>query len=740
MNEDGLRQHYYAVPPVTTVNNNFENDNEICQYTFDQFRFKLIRSIMNDKVLTDIIGDRILHSYSNDLVRTFCTIVENNFNNDLNQCQQTVEFVSRWLLLTDDNDRQSLDTFSDKCVWLLAHVYTSFEYEQNDLISMYSACRIIDRLDPTRSFYNNLFNEENVTRSNVRETFFRLIFDCLWQTLCQLCSNNENNKAWIYTYTFITKYYPSDKVLQGMQLIDIKNQIEFMTLAYSIFLNETTSEPQELVSTLLRKTNFNESSNCLRLLPDMTDIIHQYLERKNIHNSTLMIDLHQWIIAILNSIKNQSKANIQFLFKYLDKSPCQLSLSMKQFLFDELINISLNLKNKQKIKQTVDIWDRLDLIPSLLECTSNLDLLQDYQIPYHPSTFYDNDDLQTRPILLDLYFFHLKRQLNNETITWKLVNKGMLLKPPKIKDIRLTPIVDNLFSQLNNYIRLRMIALLLCETNMLDNELNDANRVLTAIIPELLSIDQQPTELDDHLQLFLSTIITKKSWNFLLDLLKSENIQRLDNQWSTTLYRVLELKQTQKHIKYLQLCHQIQFTLSKNTDSSIFPKLHQPYEELSEIIHTCVQNNITENRWQLLSEWVQSKLNSDAVPLQLNEIKAMLLLNIYYDYYCDNQLPSISTLLEVVEGTLKLSSEELRVFRVFIKPEQFMIGYPVENNNNTGKNFVNDIFKVDCQEEFEISIRHMLVNLMVMILLGGKQSFLWTFVFEPLTLQNTFGR
>jgi hypothetical protein len=33
----------------------------------------------------------------------------------------------------------------------------------------------------------------------------------------------------------------------------------------------------------------------------------------------------------------------------------------------------------------------------------------------------------------------------------------------------------------------------------------------------------------------------------------------------------------------------------------------------------------------------------------------------------------------------------------------------------------------------------MLVNLMAMILLGGKQSFLWTFVFEPSTLQNTFG-
>ncbi|CAF4450175.1 unnamed protein product, partial [Rotaria sp. Silwood2] len=34
---------------------------------------------------------------------------------------------------------------------------------------------------------------------------------------------------------------------------------------------------------------------------------------------------------------------------------------------------------------------------------------------------------------------------------------------------------------------------------------------------------------------------------------------------------------------------------------------------------------------------------------------------------------------------------------------------------------------------------HMLVNLMAMILLGGEKSFLWTFMFQPLTLQNTFG-
>ncbi len=692
---------------------------------------------MNDKVLTDIICERILHSYSDDLVRTFCTIAENNFQNDRIQCQQTIEFVSRWLLLIDENDRQSLDSFDNKNLWHLAHVYTLFEYEQNDLISMYSASRIINCLHSTRESDNNLFNNENITRSNVRERFFRSIFDYLWKNLSQLCLNNENNKAWIYTYTFISKYYPSEKVLKGTELIKIKNKIEFMNLAYLIFFNDKTSEPQELVSILLQETDFNQSSICLKLLPNLTDIICRYSISKNIDNLTLMIDLQQWIITILKSTGQTSKQDVHSLFEYLDKSTFQLSLSMKQYLFDELINLSL--KFKQRNKRTFDIWDRFDLIPTILNCTSNLEYLENYQIPYHPSILSDVDDLETRPVLLDLYFFHLQYQMINETISWKLVNKGMLLKLAKIEDRRLKSSAENLFQQLKNHFRLKMIGLLLCQTNSDERDFNIINSILSTIITELLLIDQQPTELNLNLQFFLSTIISKQSWTYLLNLLKSKIIQDANNQWATNLYDLLKLKHRPKQNKYLYLCHQIQFTLSSDDHSSIFPKLHQPYEELREIIDTCVQNNTEENQWNNLSDWIGLKLNSDPIELELNEIKVMLLLIIYYDYYCNNQLSLIDSLLELIEHSLQLSSEELRVFRVFIRPKEYLIGYSIDNNN-IDKNFLNNLFQLDCEGEFELSLRHMLVNLLTMIILGGKQSFLWTFVFQPSTLQNTFGK
>jgi hypothetical protein len=117
----------------------------------------------------------------------------------------------------------------------------------------------------------------------------------------------------------------------------------------------------------------------------------------------------------------------------------------------------------------------------------------------------------------------------------------------------------------------------------------------------------------------------------------------------------------------------------------------------------------------------------------------MLLLNIYYDYYCTNQLTSLNTLLALIESILQPSSEELRVFRAFLQPEQYMIGYS-RVNDETDKNSLNNLFKLDCKDEDELSIRHSLVNLLAMILLSGKQNFLWTFTFEPLKLEHTHGK
>jgi hypothetical protein len=116
----------------------------------------------------------------------------------------------------------------------------------------------------------------------------------------------------------------------------------------------------------------------------------------------------------------------------------------------------------------------------------------------------------------------------------------------------------------------------------------------------------------------------------------------------------------------------------------------------------------------------------------------MILLKIYYNYYCTNQLILLNTLLEFIDNKLEPSFEESRVFRALLQPEQFMIGYPNDNENNDG-NFLNNLFRLDCNDKDELGIRHSLVNLIVMILMGGKQNFLWTFAFQPLALQETYG-
>ena len=686
------------------------------QQTFEDFRFQLSKILINDKILSDIISEDLLHSYSTDLVRTFCTTVETNINDHLNQSEQTIEFVTRWLLLIDGNDRQLLERSSNRNIWLLAHVYTAIEYEQKDLISMYSACRIIDRLNSNQKSYRNLFDDPNITRSDVRERFFRIIFDCLWENLREICSKKENHQTWILTYSFISKYYPSEQVLQSKQLMDIKNQIQLMHLAYLIFLNENILQPQELIWNLLSEPSSSRKSLSL---PGLITTVDRYFEQKNLDQSTLIIDLQQWILSI---VKTNSQ-EINLLLQHLDRSTCQLSLGIKQFLFDELIPILI--KPKQTNRTHFDLWDRLDLIPIILECVSDINRLENYQIPYHPAVLSNDHDVNTRPVLLDLYFFHLRRQMTNETITLKLLNKGMLLKSPKIENRHLKIHGENLFKQLRDFFRLKIIALLLCQSNANEEDKANTNRILSAITTELLPIDEQPTQLSHHLQLFLATIISKQSWNYLLKFLEQR-----DDPWAKKLYDLLKLKQRSRQNQYLQLHHQIQFTLSTDHQLSIFPHLHQPYEELRQIIALCIGNE-----WKILSNWIQTKL----LTLKSDAIKVMLLLIIYYEYYCNNQLSSIHPVLSVIEQTLQLSSEEQRVFRAIIEPKKSMIGYP-KTDPDVDKNFLNNLFRLDLQDQFELTLRHMLVNLLAMILLGGRESFLWTFVFQPTDLCNTFGK
>ncbi|CAF4449349.1 unnamed protein product [Rotaria sp. Silwood2] len=99
--------------------------------------------------------------------------------------------------------------------------------------------------------------------------------------------------------------------------------------------------------------NFDGSSY-LQLLSTIIQSIDQYFKENNNNNTTLMIDIQQWIITTLKVSKGSSNQEIIFSFKFLNESTCQLSLPMKQFLFDELINVLIENNsrlNRKKIHQ-----------------------------------------------------------------------------------------------------------------------------------------------------------------------------------------------------------------------------------------------------------------------------------------------------------------------------------------------------------------------------------------------------
>ncbi|CAF3731275.1 unnamed protein product [Rotaria sp. Silwood1] len=262
---------------------------------------------------------------------------------------------------------------------------------------------------------------------------------------------------------------------------------------------------------------------------------------------------------------------------------------------------------------------------------------------------------------------------------------------------------------------------------------------MTDIIDKYLSTSENPNQFNCHLQHFLSTIISRKSWEFLLNRLKSNELQKANGKWADDLHDILKLVKSAEEDQYLQSHHRIQFTLSSVAYvSGVFPNLHQFYSELSEIIDNCVKQK-TEEQYNILSNWINDNLNSNPKKLALNEIKAMLILKIYYDYYCRNELQSISFLLGIIERNLQPLPEELTVFRALLQPEQYIIGYRKQNENDVENHLIN-LFRLDFKDVDELCIRHALVNLMAMIIMGGSKSFLWTFAFKPLELKNTYGK
>ncbi|CAF4489107.1 unnamed protein product, partial [Didymodactylos carnosus] len=254
-------------------------------------------------------------------------------------------------------------------------------------------------------------------------------------------------------YTMISKYYPSSKVLQQTQLIDIKSHIEFMNLAHFILLNENLTKPEELVTKLLQQFEFlqqnelnyhggQQKSPYIKRYSSIVGTVNEYIEEKNLPKSTLMIDVQQWIISILKATDTSYSEEIFSLFKYLNQPICPLALTIKEFLFDELANIYL--KYVQRNQMIKDTWDRILLLPTMIRCASDGNSLENYRLPYHPSVINHGN---TRSTLLDLFFSHLKRLMTNEVAHCTLINKIIQSTAPTIEIRQLQPSVEAVFRQ-----------------------------------------------------------------------------------------------------------------------------------------------------------------------------------------------------------------------------------------------------------------------------------------------------
>ncbi|CAF3767821.1 unnamed protein product, partial [Rotaria sp. Silwood1] len=193
----------YNVTDVTAKSTSKKNVDEASEYTQKEFHNQLTKQIMGDSVLVTIISEYItqngnveeennneinldesvIYRYVNDSVQRFCISMENNFSDNMIQSQKAVEFISTLLMHKDNDDLPSFEDCENKYAWLLAYAYTSLEYSRRDLLSLYSACRILDSINQSETPYWNLLSRNELSPSKVRGELCKLMFGQLWEHL-----------------------------------------------------------------------------------------------------------------------------------------------------------------------------------------------------------------------------------------------------------------------------------------------------------------------------------------------------------------------------------------------------------------------------------------------------------------------------------------------------------------------------------------------------------------------------
>ena len=229
--------------------------------------------------------------------------------------------------------------------------------------------------------------------------------------------------------------------------------------------------------------------------------------------------------------------------------------------------------------------------------------------------------------------------------------------PPTGADRKHISMAEKVFAQIKDHFILQLAAIMFCRS---DPDLDD--RTLTTVIHHYLTVEYQAKQLTPNVKFFFSVIINKKNWTYLQTLLQSARIKNLDSAWAESMTNLLSLSQAIEESKTLRLCHQIQWTIHTNNQLSIFPQLHQPYHELNQCVHRCSQTTDPAQRWTLLINWIQAKLTARPPFPTTVEIKVMLLLNIYYNYYCTNRLESLGGLLPLIEHHLQTSARRIDCF------------------------------------------------------------------------------
>eukprot|EP00698_Gefionella_okellyi_P000162 TRINITY_DN10146_c0_g1_i2.p1 TRINITY_DN10146_c0_g1~~TRINITY_DN10146_c0_g1_i2.p1 ORF type:complete len:5535 (-),score=1671.40 TRINITY_DN10146_c0_g1_i2:10-15267(-) len=616
----------------------------------------------------------------------------------------------------------------------LVHIHLTSAREMENLEQLVSACTCIHELhgqmpEPLA---------EHRSRKEFTQFVWHQVFESLWTDLTRLCSVSDEEwpvavTKWTSAFQFISQHFAPGELLQAVD--DVPIHMELMAIAF-LYLQSVQTDFEHGAEFIrhVQQTQLGQYSTY-----NLEAIVRQIVALIQDENkaAVIIVDLLIWFVKRSEWRNVSNNVNVKFLLQLMNGS-VTLFASGQTILRKQLkLYLLRAIENAFARSEPANARRLLDerIAAELLQ---HAPLAADAMyIPEYATV--ENEREQKgcallRQPLADVWFEHCVGETPQAAPLEELARCSdrcyHLLHLPRLQ---MTMRAAEQALAVSNAIQFAVSKhqlVVLSGVYFASQQLQQITRdsLQRQDVGQILDLCCQ-VSLNHSLNarfLFIDTVERIKGNDFVLALLRNDGFRSFA-QWAEPMSEALSVK-----VPTASLISKPMLMLGELPGELVTAQQAALYDELS----VCVDSAARSSNFAEFIQWVSDHCQTVEMRQQL---KMMLLLKVYHDYFCANNLMPLHPLLAILLQqlpSLQLQVHECRVLMAFIHPEQSMIGYARPDNQ------LNELFRAECHHRDDLPMRHALVNLLALVIghdVSPGRNFAWTHMFNPIALENTFG-